>query len=100
MLICQTWSITESFVKPASSAIVAARPRSDASVLGPPGQVKLERGSPMSMCCSSPTRRRVVALDALQAKWRCEHLSLTACLNRVKLAPVAETVHFHREDVR
>src|SRR6476469_9543289 len=46
MPICQTWSMTESLVKPTSSAVRAVRTRSSTKVEEPPLHVKLARCSP------------------------------------------------------
>ena len=50
--ICHTWSITDSFLNPTSSASFAVRPRSFAIEVGPAGQVKFEMCSPRSMYSS------------------------------------------------
>src|SRR3954470_7756191 len=47
--ICHTWSITDSFAKPASSAVCATRLRSWAIRLGPPVQVNFETCTPSRM---------------------------------------------------
>src|SRR3954466_13412333 len=54
--ICHTWSITDSFANPASSAVCATRLRSAAIVLGPPDQVNFETCTPSCMLLTLTTR--------------------------------------------
>src|SRR3954465_2387992 len=55
--ICHTWSITDSFAKPASSAVCATRFRSSAILLGPSDHVNFDTCTPSCIKATLTTAR-------------------------------------------